>query len=485
NFYSYTEPEFPTVTHHWGTGVIFYHIWKSFGFYGVSLFYTAILLATFLIFFWLAQRLSSFSYAFIFAVLSLPLITSRVEIRPEGFSALLLGVYFFLLYSVKLKKISFKVLWVLPFLQLLWTNLHIFFIFGPFLILLFLLDNQWQEERVSQKLWVFLFLATALVCFINPFGIKGVLTPFFILKEYGYMLAENQSVFFMQKRFPKNPLYIHYELMIGVIFFITVLNLWMKKWKSIFIAFILLGMFSVLAFKSIRAISFFGFLFIPCGALLSFQLLDQLPFKRKNIMAGIVMVSCFGLVLAGLIGKKHYYSPYQKLNLPFIIEDIEQARLWSGVALKNFRILPGLLPRVNQSAEFFKQNHLEGPIFNNYDIGGYLIYHLYPTEKLFVDNRPESYSVDFFQKTYIPMQSNEKVWQAMDRQYQFNCIYFYRHDITPWAQPFLIRRITDPAWAPVYVDWYTIILLKRNPINTKVIQQYELPQSLFSVSTNE
>jgi len=55
---------------------------------------------------------------------------------------------------------------------------------------------------------------------------------------------------------------------------------------------------------------------------------------------------------------------------------------------------------------FFKENNLQGPIFNNYDIGGYLIFNLFPQEKVFVDNRPETYSSEFFQEDYIPMQED-------------------------------------------------------------------------------
>ncbi|MBU2068241.1 hypothetical protein KKE13_01515, partial [Patescibacteria group bacterium] len=36
NFYSYTEPDFSVINHHWGGGVIFYLIWKVFGFAGLS-----------------------------------------------------------------------------------------------------------------------------------------------------------------------------------------------------------------------------------------------------------------------------------------------------------------------------------------------------------------------------------------------------------------------------------------------------------------
>ncbi len=138
-----------------------------------------------------------------------------------------------------------------------------------------------------------------------------------------------------------------------------------------------------------------------------------------------------------------------------------------------------MMPGVNGSAEFFKKNNMEGPIFNNYDIGGYLIYHLFPKERVFVDNRPEAYPSSFFKDIYVPMQEDEAVWKKMDQRYQFNAIYFYRHDMTPWAQPFLIRRIQDPGWAPVFVDDYTLILLKRNEKNAFGIRLYELPQRLF------
>ena len=131
-------------------------------------------------------------------------------------------------------------------------------------------------------------------------------------------------------------------------------------------------------------------------------------------------------------------------------------------------------------AEFFKTQNVTGPIFSNYDIGGYLIFNLYP-EKVFVDNRPEAYPARFFQDEYIPMQEDEKIWNEELQKWNFNVIYFQRNDLTPWAQQFLITRVRDPLWAPVYVDNYTIIFLRRNEKNSAIIKNYELPQSMFSV----
>lgn len=79
------------------------------------------------------------------------------------------------------------------------------------------------------------------------------------------------------------------------------------------------------------------------------------------------------------------------------------------------------------------------------------------------------------------MQENEKIWQKIDQKFNFNVIYFYRHDATPWGQQFLVSRIKDKQWVPVFVDQYTIIFLKRVKQNEVIIKKYEIPKSYFSL----
>ena len=98
NFYSYTEPDFPVVNHHWGSGVIFYIIWKMAGFAGLSFFYFALSLVIFYLFFRLTQKESGFNIAVLVSVLVIPLIAQRIEIRPEIFSYFFLGLFFWILW---------------------------------------------------------------------------------------------------------------------------------------------------------------------------------------------------------------------------------------------------------------------------------------------------------------------------------------------------------------------------------------------------
>ncbi|MDD5355462.1 MAG: hypothetical protein PHY56_02870 [Candidatus Omnitrophica bacterium] len=456
NFYSYTEPQYHTITHHWGTGVIFYLAHRYFGFNGLSVFYILINLLAFLFFFKAAERASNFTYAFLFALLSIPLAASRTEIRPEGFSCLMLGIYFYLLSRFKGEKINLKFILTLALLQVCWVNLHIFFFMGPLLVAIFLCDS-WVNNKGKETIrrYFLLFLVTTAVCAINPFGVKGALAPLTIFKEYGYMIAENQSVIFMQKRFGSF-VYLYFEVMFALMV-ISYIGVILKKKAKNFIAPFLVGLFfSALSWRAIRGIPMFGLFFIPIASGNFYPIIQGAGMRVKEIFKYILRVISIVLVLILV---------FLRFNQPVF-------KMAAGI---------GLMPGAQMSAYFFRQNKIEGPVFNNYDVGGYLIYNLFPQQRVFVDNRPEAYSVSFLKEVYVPMQEDEGVWKKIDSHYDFNAIYFYRHDYTPWAQPFLIRRIQDPQWAPVFVDGYVLILLKRNEKNRQLIQLYELPQGMFSI----
>ena len=294
------------------------------------------------------------------------------------------------------------------------------------------------------KQYLVLLASVSFASLVNPYFVKGFLEPLNIFKKYGYMLVENQSVFFMQKRAPD----FHYffveilAILLIVLFISIVLD---KKFKIYFSYLIFVLTFMILAFKAIRGIPMFGMFAVP------FLAFYTKSFEKKFVVPTLL------LVVLTII-------PYNLFSF----------------AGEGFGI--GLFKDVNASAEFFKQNSLEGPVFNNYDIGGYLIYHLYPYTPVFVDNRPEAYSVDFLQNVYIQAQESEERWQELQETYGFNVIYFYRHDATPWAQPFLIRRIQDEDWIPVFVDDYTLILVKNSERNRGVIGSYALPKNYFVVT---
>ena len=448
NFYSFTYPDYSFINHHWLFGVIAYVVFQMGGFNGLAVSYIFLLVAAFFLAFDSARRLSSFNFALLLSGLSFLLLISRAEIRPEGVSVLFVALDFYLLQRYLQRSLGSRVLGiVIPVVQILWVNSHIFFFMGPLLIGVFLWQGGLAHENKQYVGFLRrLLLATILVNLINPSGFWGMLTPVSGIKHFGYELAENQSVFFMIKRMPQTIVYKYY-LLTALLMAIGVLTaLWRDRSKAL--PMVLLGVFITLAaFRAVRLIMPFGFLFIPLAAGYFAQFAKR---RAVNLICGAVGGA--SIIFFMFVGGLH----------PQL----------------------GLMPRVNVSAEFFKQSGLKGPVFSNYDIGGYLIYHLQGQEKVFVDNRQEAFPPDFFHNVYIPMQEDESVWRQKQSQYGFNVIYFYRHDITPWGQDFLIKRIRDRQWAPVFVDDYAIIFVRRASIDQPVIDRYELPASLFRVVSN-
>lgn len=456
NFYSYTEPSFKVINHHWFSGVIYHLLNQISGFELLSIFNIVLVIIAAIFFFLSARKLTNSDFALLSLVPIILVLISRSEVRPESLSYALMALQFYFLTLYRLGKIKLKYLLIILFLtQLLWVNSHIFFCIGLLVAGAYYLEAIIQSKSMFQgksKNYLLILIAMILASLINPFGFYGLLIPFNIFKTYPYMLAENQSVFFMQKRSPQIFFYYYIELIALVN--LSVWFLVFKNTKQSILEFIKLNfanlfislVFMILAFKTNRAIPIFVLYHIPLFAQNLFYLFKA---RLSKPIPTYVLLIVFLITSFYLLG-----FPKKQIQL-------------------------GLGPGQLKSASFFREANIKGPIFNNYDIGGYLIYTLFPQHRVFVDNRPEAYSDEFFNKIYKPMQELETEWQRIDKQVNFNVIYFQRHDNTEHAQPFLIRRIRDPLWAPVFVDENTIILLKRNALNKPIIDSYELPQSLF------
>ena len=458
NLYSYTYPDVPFINHHWGSGVIFYLIWEVAGLSGLSFLYIALSLLTFGLLFLEAKKIAGLPLATLSAVLVIPLIGERTEIRPEVFSYLFAAIYFILLWKFQKGELKKWILFTLLVLGLLWVNLHIYFIFGLGLIGLFLLNT--LREKDWSKFWtLFLILIlTTGASLINPFGLKAVLYPLNIFRNYGYRVLENQSVSFLTNLgFINNPNLLIFKIVLFILLASIILIFIFNRRRINWPLFGLSLAVGVLGWSALRNFALFGYFAFPAIAYnLKFGLRNKIDLKDSWSKIIIFLVAFlfflfFSYLFRGKLSRENRTASSVQ----------EQAQ--------------------NASAVFFKANRLSGPIFNNYDIGGYLIFHLYPQEKVFVDNRPEAYSDAFFQEIYIPMQENADAWKRVSEEYDFNAIYFATSDVTNWGQDFLVKRIKDPQWAPVFADDYAIIFLKRNEKNRDLISRFEVSQDRFRV----
>jgi len=467
NLYSYTYPDFPFINHHWGSGALFFLIWKISGFAGLSFFFITLSFLTFFLFFRLAEKAIGFFYVLPIAFLVIPLLGERTEVRPEVISYLFCAIFFLIVWKYTQEKLSSRWLYLLPVIEILWVNSHIYFLFGIGIIGAFFLEQvvkyffkkSKQTALKIKRAGIFLFIVSA-VTILNPYGIKAVIYPLQMLHNYGYRIVENQSVGFLINYGLDNPNLILYPIVLALMM-ASFLLIAIRGRKNFSLGLFLISLTVAIAgYFAIRNFALFAFfaLFI-----ISFNLAKGLDLEKRFSKATVGTVS----VLLSII----------IFSLTFIAYS-DRLALGSETRL-------GLLPKTNASADFFKRENIKGPIFNNYDIGSYLIFHLYPQEKVFVDNRPETYPTSFFNDVYIPMQENDSVWREQLEKYNFNAIFFYLHDYTPWGQQFLISKVKDSEWAPVYADRYAIIFVRRNDTNKEIISRFEIPAKNFSVTNNK
>lgn len=460
NLYSYTTPEYHAPNHHWLFGVIVYGLYHSLGFAGITIVTAALYASSAGIIFWYIGRKYGRIAMIIAATLIIPLMAERAEVRPEAFSIFFFALEIVLLLLWNQKKISTLYLTIAFFcIAVLWVNIHIFFFITVIVLGSFglqaLVEKNWQN--VWQLCVVGLIGLVGTLC--NPLFIEGAIYPTKILQEYGYEIAENQTPYFFLQYYTTRFHWYLVGMFIGTL--ITggfVIKKYGFKYTAILVLFLIFLIFTnkLIRFANFYALTAALIVGICIQALQPFIAQVTEKIKKNTVLLSVTSFLSFGVV-ATMLGSGMFFP------------------LRPGFGL-------GLVPKINNSAEFFKQLQVTGPIFNNFDIGGYLIYHLYPEYRVYVDNRAEAYPASFLEE-YKAAQLDPTVWQKIDAQYQFGAIYFNRLERTDWSQQFLITTFQNEQWIPIYVDQYTIIFIRNIPAHQEIIEKYRLPDEIFTIST--
>lgn len=484
NLFSFTQPDQPFINHHWLSEVVFFLLFVIIGLKGLIVFKATVITAAFgLIFLGIKKQTGTWPFL-VSGFLGILVFSSRTDVRPEIFSYLFLAYFLFAIFRSKYLGQN-KWLYALPAIQILWTNSHIYFVLGPGLLLFYLIERLFSKskfEGMDKKRLLWIFIATAAATLINPNFIRGAIAPFNILKDYGYSIVENQSIFFLQNygsglHLQEIGIFIISVIFLVVSFVLAFKNRQQNKSNGYLIFEILTGLaFTILAAKMIRNFGIYALTLVPILSLNLSSIKNSL--KNPEIKSKIIFYSAttmiFALLIFGVITNGFYR--------------------WVGDSRQFGLTIP---VGAERGVEFVKQNGLVGsPVFNNFDVGSFLIWRLYPRpgEKcpkqlsglaphlsgasgepercgVFVDGRPEAYSKEFFDNVYKPMQEDPAIWQKYSKKYGIDYIFFAHSDITPWARTFLFNISQNPEWPLVYKDGSVAIFLKRTPENRFIIEK--------------
>lgn len=369
DFLSYT-PTHQWFDHEWGSGVIFYLFQSFFSNAGLLILQT---LLVFLIFFFITRIVSlrgvktTHAYNFLFYYFAFQAMAQVINqpIRCQMFTFLFFTIF---LYILELsRKGNDKPLWALPFLMLIWNNLHGGCVSGIGLIVIYIIGEFLNKKPV--KKYFYALIPTILVLPINPWG-------------FGYIK------FLLAATTMKRP-----DIM---------------EWWGLFSKF---HMYDYIKFK------FFAVILI----LTQFASFKSLSIKNEDKTKLLLLIATlilavehvkllpFFVIAASAFLYDDFYSAFNTLTKNFfnkfaLIKDFLVYLLilvfaFAGLYSRAFQPILTSNKYPLREIEFVKINDIKGNLLINFGQGSYAAYKLYPNNLIFMDGRYEEVYYDFM----VPM----------------------------------------------------------------------------------
>ncbi len=387
--FSYIAEGRPWVDSHWLFQLMIFGVHAGAGIPGLYIMRVALLVATFAFLLSTNQRRQYLSVALFICLLALFTTYERFVMRPELASLCFLAAFFYCMENFSRRTLLCLV--GIPLCQLIWTNMHGLSIVGIAFLALYVAGDVLQflftrskssfsdiRPNARELKLKFAVLGLAVLAYLaNANGVEGILYPFKIFGELrGEVssfprLEELGSPFSANVVFPLDPIII-YKLFIGV----SALS-WIGHWRRVRFAHIIVyAAFFYLSTLAIRNMSLFAVVATPITVLNLSNLLDRVcasanaKFEMRRAVAATTAAAMV-LIAAGIWTATSNNELYERLGWPRIF----------GVGLSD-RFAGDVVEKLAA---------LDGRFFNSPDLGGYLIWQLYPRKQVAVDGRWEIY----------------------------------------------------------------------------------------------
>lgn len=444
------------INHSWLSQVGMYWLFRAGGYFALGFGVATIALLS-MVFVYLQMAGSAVLKAFILIFASM--VASMVwSPRPQLVSLLLFGILSYVLYLYKWKQRDH--LWALPILFLLWSNLHGGYVLGLLLIGALIGGEIFNrsfgyagEGRISNKgLWRLILLTglSGLVVAINPNGPAMWMIPF---RTVGVGVLQE---FISEWASPDFHAVAQQSLL--WLLMITIIALALSKLPVDGYELIAFCGFAYLAFLARRNYGPFAMVAAP---LLSKHLHHVLTAWWRRMQPNISPYY-EGKLFKKFKTRGNVAPPLRArvtinslLLLVFATGGVVKLAVVTSPALVS-EYLQVFFPV--QAVEWIQQNQPPGAIFNEYNWGGYLTWHLrgYP---VFVDGRTDMYH-DELLRSYLEIRAGEGDWDELLQENTINLVLIEKQ--TPLGQALL----GHPDWTRVYQDRLADVFERLIPIQS-------------------
>jgi len=417
--FSYTRAGQPWVAHEWLTELFLYQLQRITGFAGLILVFAAILCASF---FLLYLRCGPSPYIAGVATLCGAWATAPLwGVRPQVVSLLLTSLWLLILERAERRP---NLLWWTVPLMLFWVNLHAGFALGLALSLLFLLGGC-IERRLGHatlnpplRTQAFILVLDFLVVPLNPNGLRLFLYPIDTLRSHAMQnyIAEWASPNFHSAEY--------WPLLLILLALFPILGCSRLRLRPRDLILLLAGLYFSLA--SIRLIPLFALVAVPIIA----KRLGSWPnrsHERPSSLSHPIFNAAIILAMA----------VFASVHVTKVIQRQPSAET---------QLFP------TGAAAFLRTHPPAGAIFNHYDWGGYLIWKLYPTTRVFIDGRADVYGPDLLHE-FADAYQLKGPWRQVLQRWSVRTVV-----IPPDSALASGLLASSPPWVDTYRDAHSVIL---------------------------
>ena len=390
--YAFTYTGTPWKAPEWLTEVFMYSLFKLGGVRLVILIFSLLSIAAIIVAGLRAQKDRNPYWLGFALLLGVILSTPVLWARPQVFLILYASIFVFLLEKYVQKR-NLRYLIPLPIIMLLWVNQHGSFILGIGIIGVFLLASwidgysEFKKTNKSLKRVVFnrisLTLVTIialclLVALINPSGIKMFLYPFQTMSEPA------QQEYIIEWASPN----FHERTWVPLaIMFLALIAFGLRSRNRTSTSNILLCVgFGYLTLLSSRFSALYAIVSIP---ILTDLLTDTMPFRWSGKPNSKIIIPISVLLLTIVIT----YAILLLIGLEKKQSEFDESRYPIS------------------AVTFIKEREIQGRIFNSYNWGGYLIWSMYPENKIYIDGRADVFGTDRIRR-FVDIYTTKPGWSS-------------------------------------------------------------------------
>lgn len=387
-----SESGFYWHSHEWLSEVVIY-LFSCLGTYGGYIF-TILALGILVGLLYLLNVRNYFKnirFSILWVIIGLIILPPVVTARPHMISFILLALTIYLLVDLRENEKSKKI-WFMPLISLLWVNFHggssnlpyvlcfMFIITGLFNFKIGKIKGT-KLSKIQLKKYFIVAILSIMALVINPHGFDMITYPYVNMGD-SYMLSIiNEWRCPDLKNLSDMPIFLEMALLCGILFIFND--------EVDFTDFGLIGGFIYLTLKSVR----FSVLLYIVATFIIFKYIkpckDEKIVKQLSLPLGIfgVMFMIFYFTMIGTLGNEPMKTPVSQE----IIEVLQ------------------------------KENPTR--LYNEYDIGGYLIYN---DIKVFVDGRADMYSAGGNIKDAINLSMMTDNPNEIIKKYNFDMFVIYK-----------------------------------------------------------